>query len=155
MNAFMFILKNMLPDLRSLSSKRPERSELPISLTSRSGSSVWSKSIICLWFAWYRYTCCQEVSQVSCFKRSVDETKRALSCFRKYYKNLEGIIYLPWNIKHYCVRLWNFTGERNNVGCVVVSYLKRIVFVHWLVEFVSNKLSRFCWSTSICKFESC
>ena len=34
-------------------------------------------------------------------------------------------------IKNCFVRLWNFTGERNNVGCVVVSDQKqRNVFVH-------------------------
>jgi hypothetical protein len=35
--------------------------------------------------------------------------------------------------------------RRNNVrGVVVVSYLNRNVFVHWLDEFISDKRSRFC-----------
>jgi hypothetical protein len=135
-NTFLFTFKNILLDLRSLSSQRPARSALRLRLTSRSGSPpwvVWSESNICLWFAWCRYTCCQELSQVSRFKRDVTETKQALSRFRNCYKNLEGIIYLRWQIKNCFMRLWNFTWERNNVGCVVISYLKqRNVFVHWL-----------------------
>ena len=69
-NAFLFTFKNMLSDLGSFSSQLPERSK---SIRQSALSRLWSNSIICFWFAWYRYTCCQKVSQMSCFNLLVTD----------------------------------------------------------------------------------